>query len=77
MAEDNYRVTGAIRPIGKPYLPQGKGYAAASLHALTHRGKIGKEKDPVFDRKQDLLELLGGFEPPTSSLPSDKSPPSP
>ena len=72
MAEDNYRVTGVIRPIGKPYLPQGQEHTATLLQALTHRAKIGKEKDSVFDRKQNLLELLGGFEPPTSSLPSDK-----
>ena len=33
-----------------------------------------QRKSPVFSRKQDFLELLGGFEPPTSSLPTAQKP---
>ena len=41
------------------------------LHTKTAKKQ---RKSPVFSRKQDFLELLGGFEPPTSSLPMGRRP---
>ena len=47
------------------------------LSLLSQNTTKRKEKSPFSYEKGDFLELLGGFEPPTSSLPTGWEPSSP